>query len=81
MAEYVLGVDNGGTSSKAVVFDLCGREIAQAKENTRLLTPRPGFTERDMEELWQVNARVIREAVRRAGVSPAGRTRGRRLTR
>ena len=70
MAEYVLGVDNGGTSSKAVVFDLCGREIAQAKENTRLLTPRPGFTERDMEELWQVNARVIREAVRRAGVSP-----------
>ena len=42
MAEYVLGVDNGGTSSKAVVFDLCGREIAQAKENTRLLTPRPG---------------------------------------
>lgn len=70
MAKYVMGVDNGGTSSKAVLFDLSGREIAQAKENTRLLTPRPGFTERDMEELWQVNARVIRETIEKAGVAP-----------
>ena len=70
MSKYVLGIDNGGTSSKAVLFDLSGREIAQAKENTRLLTPRPSFTERDMEELWLVNARVVRETIRRAGVQP-----------
>lgn len=66
--KYVLGIDNGGTSSKAVLFDLAGREIAQAKENTRLLTPHAGWTERDMEELWQVNARVVRETIRKAGV-------------
>ncbi len=72
MAEkFVLGIDNGGTGSKAVLFDLNGREMGQARENTEMLTPRPGFTERDMDALWQVNARVIREAIRKAGVNPS----------
>lgn len=70
MSQYVLGLDNGGTSSKAVLFDMVGREIASAKRNTRLLTPQAGFTERDMEELWQVNCQVIREVLEKSGVDP-----------
>lgn len=72
MAEqYFLGIDNGGTGSKAVLYDPLGQEVAQAREHTEMLTPHPGFTERDMEVLWQVNLRIIRKTLARAGVNPA----------
>ncbi len=71
MKRYLVGVDTGGTVSKAAVFDLEGRELSVASRNTALLTPQPGHTERDMEEFWTATAAVIREAVERAGVDPA----------
>ena len=70
MKKYLLGVDNGGTMSKAALYDTDGRELASVSEATRLLTPKPGYTERDMEEFWQVTAGVIRRAVQKAGISP-----------
>jgi L-xylulokinase len=63
-----MGVDNGGTVSKAVIFDDTGHEIASASANTRLLTPQAGFTERDMEELWAVNCQVISRAIEKAAI-------------
>ncbi|MEG0935014.1 MAG: FGGY-family carbohydrate kinase [Clostridia bacterium] len=71
MNRYVLGIDNGGTSTKAVLFDISGREIAQAKASTPMLTPQPGFTERDMEVLWQCNCDVIRRTIAQARVDPS----------
>jgi len=65
-----MGVDNGGTSSKAVLFDLQGREVASAKRSAPMDTPKVGFTERDMELLWQMNCEVIRETIERANVPP-----------
>ena len=67
--QYLLGLDNGGTSSKAVLFDQTGREIASAKRNTPMETPKVGFTERDMELLWRVNCEVIRETIEKSGAS------------
>ena len=67
---YLLGIDNGGTVIKAAVFDTAGNEVAVSSRETPLLTPRPGFYERDMEELWQTNAACIREALRLAEISP-----------
>lgn len=69
--KYLLGIDNGGTFSKAALFDEDGHQLASTGIATRLITPKPGFTERDMEELWQVNARAVRETVEKSGVSPA----------
>lgn len=66
--QYLLGIDNGGTSSKAVLFDRVGREIASARRSTPMETPRVGHTERDMELLWQVNCEVIRETILKSGV-------------
>ena len=57
---YLMGIDNGGTFSKAAIFDTEGSQIAVASLPTRVLTPKSGYTERDMEELWQTNAQVIR---------------------
>ena len=65
---YLIGLDNGGTSTKAAVFDENGREIAVAGHNTNTITPKPGYTERDMDELWQVNCACIREALEKAGI-------------
>ena len=61
--KYLMGIDNGGTFSKAAIFDEEGHQIAVASVPTVTITPKPGYTERDMEELWQVNAQAIREAI------------------
>ena len=50
--KYYLGLDNGGTATKASVYDELGRELATAGTDTAMLIPRPGYTERDMEEMW-----------------------------
>jgi len=44
---------------KAVIFDKTGKEIAVASSKLIMITPQSGFTERDMNELWNVNTRVI----------------------
>ena len=64
---YYLGLDNGGTLVKAVVFDQTGQMITRASEKLTMLTPAPGFTERDMTELWAANLRVLHAAVAQAG--------------
>ena len=66
---YFLGLDNGGTSTKAAVFDEKGKEIAAVGMDTAMLVPKPGFTERDMEEMWEANCHVVREALKKAGIS------------
>ena len=71
MGRYLIGLDNGGTSIKAAVFDEWGRQLASAGERTQVLTPRPGYTERDMEDLWESNCRCVRRALERA-VETAG---------
>lgn len=71
MTNYFLGIDNGGSVTKAVLFDAQGNEIASASAKVPMLRPRPGFTERDMEALWQANVEVIRQAVAGGGVDPA----------
>ena len=60
MGQYVMGLDNGGTSTKAAIFDLQGREIATAGKQTSMITPKSGYTERDMEELWLANCDCIK---------------------
>jgi L-xylulokinase len=68
---YLLGIDNGGTMTKAAIFDERGGEIAVASVQTPLITPRDGYQERDMDALWMATAACIREAIQKAGVSPA----------
>jgi L-xylulokinase len=70
MAEYLLGVDNGSTVSKAAIFDLAGREVQVASRTNELAYPHPGWTERDMKTLWPYTAAAIREAITRSGIDP-----------
>ena len=68
--KYLIGIDNGGTFSKAAIFDIDGKQISVASVPTVTITPKPGYTERDMEGLWQVNARAIKQAIEKSGINP-----------
>ena len=68
--KYLVGIDNGGTFSKAAVFDEKGAQLYVSSVPTVTITPKPGYTERDMEELWNVNAQAIRTAIEGSGIDP-----------
>lgn len=68
--KYLIGMDNGGTFSKAALFDEQGTQISVGSVATETLTPKPGYTERDMEALWQANASAIRQAIEKSGIDP-----------
>jgi L-xylulokinase len=70
MTEYLLGVDNGSTVSKAAIFDLQGREVQIASRTVELDYPHPGWTERPMEKVWQSTAEAIKEAITKSGINP-----------
>jgi len=67
---YYLGLDNGGTTTKASLFDERGREVATVSVDTQMITPQPGFTERDMEEMWDANCTCIRGVIEKSAVDP-----------
>ena len=71
MSQYLMGIDNGSTVSKAALFDLKGREVAVASCKADTEYPHPGWTERSMEMLWQSTASAIREVMAKAGIKPA----------
>lgn len=70
MKRYLIGIDNGGSTAKAAVFDLEGRELASAGKRIPLIEPRAGWVERDLDEVWQTNVQLIKEAVAKAGIEP-----------
>jgi len=64
-----MGLDNGGTTTKAALFDAGGKQIAVCSMDTKAITEKPGFVERDMEEMWDANCRVIKGVLEKAGIS------------
>src|SRR5208282_120123 len=67
---FLMGIDNGGTVTKAALYDPNGTEIAVSTVKTEMLFPHPGHTEKDVDDLWAANVRVILEVVRKARVRP-----------
>jgi L-xylulokinase len=68
MGHYLLGIDNGSTMVKAAVVALDGAEVSVASRKVDLLSPQPGYSEVDMEALWQQTAESIREALDHAEI-------------
>lgn len=63
----LLALDQGTTSTRAIVFDAAGRELANAGRPLRQSYPADGWVEHDPEEIFQSAVAVLREAVERAG--------------
>ncbi|MBQ7682327.1 MAG: carbohydrate kinase [Oscillibacter sp.] len=68
---YYIGLDNGGTATKAALFDGNGKELGSFGMSTHSLALKPGFMERDMEEMWEANCAVVRGVLEKTGVNPA----------
>ncbi len=68
---YVLALDQGTTSSRALLFDHAGRVHGLAQRETLQRYPQPGWVEQDPEEIWQTQLAVAREALARAGAAAA----------
>jgi L-xylulokinase len=71
MGEYLLGIDNGLTLSKAALFDLSGHEVKVASRKIEVQYPKPGYTERDMDTVWQTTAEAIREVIETSRIKPS----------
>lgn len=70
MAEkYILALDQGTTSSKAIVFDRAGKIKSVAQKEFQQIYPKAGWVEHDGEEIWSSQAAVATEAVAKAGLS------------
>jgi len=68
---YVLALDQGTTSSRAIVFDEHARALGTAQSEFRQLYPQPGWVEHDPEEIWRTQIDCARGALERAGVKAA----------
>ena len=66
--KYILAIDQGTTSSRAIVFDKQGNKISQAQLEFRQIFPQSGWVEHDALEIWHTTYEVIKEAINKANV-------------
>lgn len=66
--QYVLALDQGTTSSRAIVFDHEGRFVASSQQEYEQILPSPGHVEHDPEAIWNSQLTVARQALERAGL-------------
>src|SRR5437762_13378590 len=69
--KYILALDQGTTSSRAMVFDHSGSVVASAQKGFRQIFPRPGWVEHDATEIWATQLHTATEALGKAGVTAA----------
>src|SRR5438552_3954939 len=65
---YILALDQGTTSSRAIVFDHDGNIRSVAQKEFRQIVPKAGWVEHDAEEIWASQIGVAVEALERAGL-------------
>ncbi|MCF6179238.1 MAG: glycerol kinase GlpK [Geopsychrobacter sp.] len=66
---HILAVDQGTTSSRALIFDADGQCVAQAQQEFRQIYPQDGWVEHDPEEIWQSVLKVCRDALQQAATA------------
>ena len=69
MSQYILSLDQGTTSSRAIIFDKKGEVIAVAQKEFTQIFPQSGWVEQDALEIWSSQASVAAEATIKAGIN------------
>lgn len=70
MQQFILALDQGTTSSRAIIFDKKGIIVTIAQKEFIQLFPQPGWVEHDANEIWSTQLGVAAEAITKAGLSP-----------
>ncbi len=68
MRDFILSLDQGTTSSRAMVFDRHGHPLATSQKEFTQYYPEPGWVEHDPEEIWSTQAGVAVESITKAGL-------------
>ena len=69
MGKYILALDQGTTSSRAILFDHDGNAKSVSQKEFTQIFPKPGWVEHDPKEIWSSQAAVIAEAITKIGVN------------
>jgi glycerol kinase len=69
VADYLLAIDQGTTSTRAILFDAALNPVATAQQEFAQIYPGPGLVEHDPEEIWSTTVATVRAAVAKAGAS------------
>lgn len=69
MNKYILALDQGTTSSRAIVFDNDGKIVSVAQKEFTQIYPKAGWVEHDPMEIWGTQSGVAREALDKAGIT------------
>lgn len=69
MSKYILALDQGTTSSRAILFDHDGNAKSVSQKEFTQIFPKPGWVEHDPMEIWSSQAAVIAEAITKLGVN------------
>lgn len=69
MKQYVLAIDQGTTSTRAMIFDRSGKTVSSAQHEHEQFFPHSGWVEHDPEEIWTNTVRVVEEAAAAGGVA------------
>src|SRR5699024_2013959 len=70
MEPYLVALDQGTTSSRAILFNRAGEILARAQYPFRQIYPQPGWVEHDPMEIWATEKRALAEAVNTAHIDP-----------
>lgn len=68
MEKFILALDQGTTSSRAIIFNQRGNIVAVAQEEFTQFYPKPGWVEHDAAEIWDSQLRVAQQALNNAGI-------------
>lgn len=71
MSQFILALDQGTTSSRAIIFDEKVNKIFSCQEEFTQIYPKPGWVEHDPEELFECQLKVMKDAVTQSKIDPS----------
>lgn len=71
MEKYIMALDQGTTSSRAIIFNKKGEILSIAQQEFEQIFPKPGWVEHDANEIWTSIHAVMAEALRKADAEPS----------
>jgi len=69
MKKYILSLDQGTTSSRAIIFDKKGSIVSVAQKEFQQFFPKPGWVEHDPNEIWSTQVGIAAEAITKDGLT------------
>lgn len=70
MKKYILALDQGTTSCRAIIFDKQGKIVSVSQKEFTQTYPNPGWVEHNAKEIWETQKEVMLEVVKNNGISP-----------